>query len=828
MAEPANKREDISPSESTEVGDESKYLKQQIQNLLEQIRIKDEQKKYLEETLDEIMNSKSWKLTAPLRWSTAFVKSLFPIWRYRIRKMELKPVRNIEASGNEFTIVGPSPYFELSTTDGGSLPTGWVKIRGELKSELDHLFFYLYYRSEREYREDNRAWITFENGKVIEAMVPLPNRVKGLRLDPFEKKGSFSFKSLEIIELGKVQLYGSMLRHHLKQALMDPRLFIKKAKKAVRVFQEGGLQAVRMRIFKEDFTYDYQKWVEQYDTLNDQDRSQIKTHIGKLKTKPKFSIVMPTYNTPEIWLRKVVESVQKQLYENWELCIADDASSDPNVKLVLDDLAASDKRIKVTYRKDNGHISAASNSALELATGDYVVLLDHDDELAEHALYMVANEINKRPEAKLIYSDEDKINVAGVRHLPYFKPDLNPELLLSQNYICHLTVLEKSLIDELGGFRTGVNGAQDWDLALRAIDKIGADKVSHIPHILYHWRVIEGSTAQSTAFKPYVMEAQQKAVRDHLERNSEGDAGVEINEAISQLRVKFKVPSPAPLVSIIIPTRDRLKLLERCVESIYSDTDYKNFEIIIVDNGSKEPETLKYFEKCKARGDTVIRDDKEFNFSRLNNEAAKIAKGEVLGFLNNDLEVINSDWLDEMVSYVVRDQIGAVGARLYFPNDLIQHAGVVLGIGGVAGHSHKGKKRSDVGYWNRVVLPGAFSAVTAACMLVRKDVFKEAGGFDEEVLSVAFNDVDLCIKIRELGYRNVYNSYAELYHYESASRGHETTPEKFIRFEDEIQKMKNRWGKVLEEDPYYNPNLTILHEDFSLAFPPRALKPWKA
>ncbi|MCB0318848.1 MAG: glycosyltransferase family 2 protein, partial [Bdellovibrionales bacterium] len=804
MANSVNKTDrpiPLNSSPSSDVAEELERKQQHISNLLEQIRILNQQKKYLEETLEEVTNSKSWKLTAPLRWFFSFKKKLFPLWRYRVRKIELRPVRNIEENENIFSIVGPSPYFELFPTDGGTMPSGWVKISAKLKSELDHLFFYLYFRSGREYREDYRSWITLENAKLVEAIVPLPAVVKGLRLDPFEKKGSFSFETFEIIELGNIQLYSAILKQHLKQALMDPRLFLKKLKKAFRVFQEGGFHAVRMRIFKEDFTQDYQKWVEQYDTLSDQDRIAIKENIDKLTIKPTFSVIMPTFNTPEIWLRKAIESVKKQLYSNWEFCIADDASKDPRVREVLEEYAASDPRIKISFRKSNGHISAASNTALELATGDFVVLLDHDDELSEHALFMLASNINQFPDSQIFYSDEDKINVAGVRHLPYFKPDFNPELLLSQNYICHLTVIKKSLIDSIGGFRQGFDGAQDWDLVLRAIDEVGWDRVKHIPFVLYHWRVIEGSTAQSTAFKPYVMEAQQKTVSDHLKRNSELVRKVEINESISQLRVKFDIPNPKPLVSIIIPTRDRLSFLERCIESIYETTEYENFEIIIVDNASKETETKAYFEKCRARGDKVLHDEGEFNFSRLNNQAAKEANGKILAFLNNDLEVINNDWLTEMVSYAVRKQIGAVGSRLYFPNDLIQHAGVVLGIGGVAGHSHKGKKRDDVGYWNRVVLPSSFSAVTAACMLVRKDVFMEAGGFDEETLAVAFNDVDLCIRIRELGYRNVYTPYAELYHYESASRGHETTPEKFVRFENEIEKMKKRWGKLLEEDP---------------------------
>jgi GT2 family glycosyltransferase len=395
-------------------------------------------------------------------------------------------------------------------------------------------------------------------------------------------------------------------------------------------------------------------------------------------------------------------------------------------------------------------------------------------------------------------------------------------------------VLHTEALKTIGGFRQGVEGAQDWDVVLRLVDhcrEAGASDrefVEHVPHVLYHWRVFAGSTAQSTDAKPYVLEAQRKVVADHLQRSGIREASVSIRHDISQLRVQLPVPTPAPLVSLIIPTRDKLKLLRQCVDSIIRDTTYPNYEIIIVDNGSVEPETLDYFAQLTSGSDKVriLRDEGEFNFSRLNNIAVRQAKGVLVGLINNDLEVIEKRWLDELVSYALLPQVGAVGARLYFPNGLLQHGGVILGIGGIAGHSHKGILRSDPGQFNRAILPQCLSAVTAACLVVRKDLYEQVGGLDEVNLKVAFNDVDFCLRLQEAGYLNVYNPYAELWHHESASRGLETTVSKFARFEGEIDYMKQRWEKVLTSDPFYNPNLTLLGEDFSYAYPPRQVWPW--
>lgn len=542
--------------------------------------------------------------------------------------------------------------------------------------------------------------------------------------------------------------------------------------------------------------------------------------------RPLISLVLPVYNPPEKWLRHAIQSVLGQHYSNWELCIADDCSTAPHVREVLEEYRRRDPRIKVVYRERNGHISAASNSALELVSGDFVALLDHDDELTSDALLWVAEEINRHPDVALIYSDEDKLTVEEERREPYFKPEWNPDLLLSQNYICHLAVYRTDLLRSLGGFRVGFEGAQDYDLVLRYIERIAPEQICHIPRILYHWRAIPGSTAHITEeidAKPYALDAAIRAIDEHLKRVGTAAEVSEDEIARGSYRVRYALPEEKPLVSLIILTRNGLALVRQCVTSIVEKTLYKPYEILIVDNGSDDPDTLAYLRQLQEQGVArVVRDDTPFNFPALNNRAVQEAKGSIIGLLNNDIEVISPDWLGEMVSHALRPQIGAVGARLWYPDDTLQHGGVIL-VGGVAGHAHKNLPRGELGYARRAVLVQNYSAVTAACLILRKEVYLEVGGMDEK-LAVAFNDVDFCLRILKAGYRNLWTPYAELYHHESATRGFEDTPAKKARFDGEIRFMRERWGELLDNDPAYNPNLAFDREDFSLAIPPRPLK----
>lgn len=597
--------------------------------------------------------------------------------------------------------------------------------------------------------------------------------------------------------------------------------------KTIKVLKKSGLSGLISKL-KERTQNDYSDWVNEFDILNATDLLKISELSKNFKFTPKISILMPVYNSPIKFLKLAIESVLAQRYENWELCIADDKSTDPEIEKVLLEYQKRDQRIKVVFRKENGHISLASNSALEIATGEYIGLLDHDDVLREHALFMCVHALNENSNFKLIYSDEDKIDSEGNRFNPYFKTDWNPELMLSQNYLCHFTVIESNLFRKVGGFRKGCEGAQDWDLFLRVTEQLKGSEIYHIPHILYHWRSIPGSTAMDTGFKKYVYDSQLKAVREHLERTGVKDALVEQIPVIDQIRVTFTTQHN-PLVSIIIPTKDNVELLRTCISTILQFTNYSNFEIIVIDNNSTRQETFSYFEELeKSSKIRVIKDPTTpFNYSKINNNAVKYANGELLCFLNNDIQIISGNWLTEMVSNALRAGVGAVGAKLLFPDDTIQHAGVILGIGGIAGHSHKCFKKSECGYFNRLIIPSNFSAVTAACLVVKKSIFEEVGGLDQENLTVAFNDVDFCLKVLTKGYLNIFTPYAVLYHHESVSRGHENTPEKIARFEKESGYMKEKWQNLLDDDPYYNKNLTVVTENFALSFPSRESYIWK-
>lgn len=597
-------------------------------------------------------------------------------------------------------------------------------------------------------------------------------------------------------------------------------------RKAYGVYRREGFAGVRSRIAwlragapgSVDAAL-YAEWLRRYDQIDDATREAIRQRIASFMTPPVISVVMPVYNPNPAWLAEAIESVRTQLYPHWELCIADDVSTNPAIRPLLERYAEMDGRIKVAFRETNGHISAASNTALELVTGDWVALLDHDDLLPEHALYCVADAIERNPHIKMIYSDEDKIDEFDQRREPYFKCDWNPDLFLSQNMFSHLGVYQKALLDDVGGFRLGYEGSQDYDLALRCIERVDKGAIFHIPRVLYHWRIHAESTASGVDAKPYAAVAGERALNDHLVRI--GVRGEAEYTGIGY-RVRYAIPDQLPLVSLIIPTRNGLELLRKCIGSILGKTTYGNYEIIVVDNGSDDPGVLSYLASLK--NDTrirVLRDDRPFNFSALCNAAVEQAHGEIVGLVNNDIEVISPEWLSEMVSIALQPGVGVVGAKLLYPDNTVQHAGIVLGLLGVAGHIHRRIPRGSVGYFGRASLISSLSAVTAACMLVRKSIYHEMLGLDERNLSVAFNDVDFCIRVREAGYRNVWTPYAELFHHESATRGYEEDSEKQARFAGEIEYMNNRWELFLHHDFAYNLNLSLNEENFGLAFPPR-------
>ena len=530
--------------------------------------------------------------------------------------------------------------------------------------------------------------------------------------------------------------------------------------------------------------------------------------------KPKISIIVPVYNPSENLLREMIHSVIDQIYPYWELCLADDASPEPHVKRILQEYANRDERIKIILRENNGHISATSNSALTLATGDFIALLDHDDIITPDALYEVALLLNKHPEADMIYSDEDFLNEKNQLESPFFKPDWCPDSFLSKMYTCHLGVYRHSIIKQIGGFRLGYEGSQDYDLVLRFTEK--TDNIFHIPKVLYHWRIHAESTAGDATAKPYAYEAGVRAMSDALKRRGEPGQVLMDRNRLGFYSVRYEI-TDYKLVSIIIPTRNYGDILQQCLESIFEKTTYPNFEVIVVDNGSDESETLRIISAWQEREPERFKCyvlNIPFNFSKINNYAVDRAKGDYVLFLNNDTEVITPEWLEGMVEQVQRSSIGAVGAKLLYPDNTIQHAGVVLGIGDIAGHSHKAFPKDHAGYVGQLATINNYSAVTGACLMCRKEVFNKLGQFDEKLV-VAYNDVDLCLRMLEKGYRNVYLPHVVLYHHESKSRGYEDTPEKALRHQREVQKMRKKWGEILTNDPCYNPNLSNKREDYS-------------
>jgi O-antigen biosynthesis protein len=586
----------------------------------------------------------------------------------------------------------------------------------------------------------------------------------------------------------------------------DPRILRKRAAQEYYAklrsrFAEGGIRALLQSIGAvlkgkpDPFSLfaDYPRWVKEH-SLTPRRLAQAAQQATAFGYRPLVSILTPTFNTdPEI-LRKCIQTVQTQIYPNWELCICDDCSSSEATREVIAECARADNRIKTRLLAENRGIADATNEALSMATGEFVGLLDHDDELSVDALYENVRLLQESPQADVIYSDEDKLDVDGKRCEPFFKPDWSPELLLSGMYTSHFSVYRRELVGALGGFRRGFEGSQDYDLMLRVTEN--SQKIFHIPKILYHWRKLHGSTASEARARPHTTGAGLRALRDHVRRIGLG-AEVFTTDLPNCYRVSPFVRGN-PLVSIIIPHKDQPAMLDRCLQSIKQRTTYRNYELVIVDNASSTPQAREFIRSLPYR---VISFDEPFNFSRVNNLAARECSGSHLLFLNDDTEVISPCWLTAMLGFAQLPEIGAVGAKLYYPDDSIQHAGVVVGMRGIAGHWLSRAPRGSRGYFNSLFRTRNFSAVTAACALLRREVFESVGGFDEQLPS-SYNDVDLCLRIRQAGYRIVWVPEAELYHCESASRSRKLEP-------SEVYYMKKKWNGLLLNDPYYNPNLVL-------------------
>ncbi|MCH2216304.1 MAG: glycosyltransferase [Flavobacteriales bacterium] len=559
----------------------------------------------------------------------------------------------------------------------------------------------------------------------------------------------------------------------------------------------------------------YHNWLMSH-LPNEDQLIQYNRLVDTYSKKPKFSIIIPVYNPNLDHFEAAIKSVLHQNYQNWELCLADDCSSDPEVKKFIDAYLAKDSRIKCVYRSENGHISAASNSGLEIATGDYIVLMDQDDLLTKDALFQNLKVINSHETVHLIYSDEDKVNDFGEHGEAHFKPDWSPDNLLSRNYLGHLTVFEVGIFRRIGGWREGFEGSQDYDLVLRFTEQ--TDAVYHIPRILYHWRIHAASAASSEDAKPYAYIAAQRALTEALERRKE-PGQIDFLQGFRGYSVRYNLNNPTAKVSIIIPTKDKTDLLKVCIESIVEKSTHKNYEIVVVDNNSEEKVFFQYMDSCKKRlGDrfNCVRAEIPFNFSKLINIGAQECTGDYLVLLNNDTEVISPDWMEGMMEQSQRPSIGVVGVKLLYPDNTIQHAGVIMGLGGAAGHVLVGEDRNGPGYFNYVNMTNNYSAVTAACVMIKKDLFDSVNGFDEK-FSVEYNDIDFCLRIRETGRNNIYLPHTELYHHESISRGHPHASKASYELHlKEIQYLKDRWMNYIDHDPCYNPNLSLGAHDFRM------------
>lgn len=708
---------------------------------------------------------------------------------------------------------GDDPYFRLRLP----LSRGWYMAEVQMQM-LEGMADARFYLDAGDGESEAMSYgLPIRSGRLVKRLLKIPAKAR-LRFDPMSRSGGFTLQHFRLVRLPQRMALSRLHKKLKRQATPH-------AKTGGETHTVDECWQVYNALFEPMRPGDavsYERWVEDMELSQISSLEQQKEEMNAWDSKPVISILLPTYNTPEVLLRECIESVLGQSYPYWQLCIADDASTRPEVRAVIEEYALADSRICFTQRKHNGHISECSNSALELASGEWIALLDHDDCLPEYALFEVVKALKEHPQAQIIYSDEDKLDLQGRRCDPFFKPDWSPDLLFSQNYMTHLLVYRHQLLREVGGFRKGYEGSQDYDLLLRCIASLPEatqNNILHIPKVLYHWRMTEQSTAMGHERKDYATTAALRALQDFMDRCHPGVRMEVVQPGI--YRARWPLPAKLPLVSLIIPTRDGLEELRTCIESICEKTTYPNYEILVVDNQSTCSHTLAYLQELEAGiryGERirVLSYDHPFNYSAINNFAVQHANGEVLGLINNDVEVISPEWLSEMVSHAIRPNIGCVGAKLYYPDGSIQHAGVVLGIGGVAGHSHKYFPGHVEGYFGRLRAIHNVSAVTGAVLVVEKKIYEKLGGLNIVGLPVTFNDVDFCIKVQKAGYMNLWTPFGELYHHESKTRGDDQTPEKQSRFKMECEFMEAQWGDFLWNDPFYNRNLTLASENYSL------------
>jgi len=750
----------------------------------------------------------TWRVLEPVR----FLRRLF---RPRgFTAAELRPWRNLEPFA-----AGPPGTWEATDDDpqfivSCHLPAGWVRVRLKMRSPArDRIEFYAERSGSFSAGELIGEFTLGKGENDEEFFLQLPFETKALRIDPIEGAGIFRLDRLDVLPRPAPMTVFDALRRKLR-LLRAYRNTGPVLRRGLKLLMSGrwGMVAEKWRLGLDDprctrhgyYEHEktYARWIENR-RLTDADRAVHRAWADALPNPPTISLIMPVYNTPERYLRLAIESVLRQTYPHWELCIADDGSKLRHVRPILQEFAARDPRIKIAPGGRHGGIAAASNAALAIATGDYIGLLDHDDEIAEHALHRMAKEIVADPGVDMLYSDEDKIHADGKRCVPFFKPGWSPEFFLGCMYTCHLGIYRTALVREVGGFRSEFDSSQDYDLVLRLIER--TDRVRHVPDILYHWRLLPNSTAAGVGAKPEAHAAGLRALHGHLDRT--GRAGTaQIGPSAGLNHVRFEIVG-RPRISIIIPSlckpeRAGPSLVERCVRSIVHGTRYKAIEVLVLDGHTMAPQIERALTGWGARRVTY---DQPFNWSRVNNLGAARATGEHLLFLNDDTEVIHADWLGAMLEYSQQRPIGAVGAKLLFPDGGLQHVGVTV-LDGRPGHPFYGYPSNHPGYYGRNILAHNCAAVTGACLMTRAEVFREVGGFDES-FPLNYNDVDYCLRVRQKGYRVVYTPHARLHHHEAVS--------KEGVFATELDAFLARWGADYR-DPYYNPNLTCETYDYRI------------
>lgn len=750
-----------------------------------------------------------------LRWLSRRLESVSLVWwASRDQCLQVGHTRNAGAADD----MGCADEAQGShrVPAGRLVLPGWHMLELAVSLEQESLLVGLHLDTGSGFEQGPYIQLPLRHGRVAKRMFFVTTRLRGIRFDPRLVKRGITVTHLKIVWLTPWFAHDRLVRRlvSVHQRWRDRGrgevLATLKAEASERGmhWRSLALEHYEATFERRSSRRNYLKWLE---TRRELSAAHVAKVLGMLPRQPKVSLLLTVDEVQSDWLRECLESVVEQLYGNWELCVAGEALRVAAVRGLLETYAARDARIKPLPDCARGELHCR-------ATGEFVAMLGAHDRLSPHALFHVIEALHRHPDAGLLYGDEDRVDARGGRGDPHFKPQWNPDLLLAQNYIGRLAVYRTELLCALGGWgeRIGQDGV-DHELALRVSIRLAPAQIVHIPYLLYHRRTGAASHPSAAISAVAGLEAGLQAVRAHVQTQVP-DAEVTMGALPQTYRVRWPLPEKQPLVSLLIPTRDRVEILQPCVDAILDRTGYSNLEVLILDNQSRCADTIEYMRAVSLRDDRVrvLRWDSPFNYAAINNFGALYARGEILGLVNNDIEPIDAEWLDEMVRQVCRPEIGCVGAKLYYPNDTVQHAGVILGIAGVAGHAHKYFDRKSPGYCGRLQVAHNVSAVTGACLLIRKAVFEAVGGLNERYLAVTYNDVDLCIKVREAGYRNLWTPHAELYHHESVSRGTADTAAKRRRAKAEAAYMRRTWGRLLDHDPAYNPNLTLVHEDFSL------------